>query len=389
MGKADSTSPPAKCHFLSVPKGTDENVPSIEPANNYLEIRLMIYRLLLLKTSTLRLSSGTKFNIEDDWDDTDDDEDVDVGRDVDSLDGSDSDADGNNPWFGIVNAAVALMTEFEDDPHSAKTHMAFKNHPAILRANRQIYAEASSVLYTEGVFAIDPRDIFSLSPNPWDLEFGVGGNIAPWKYKPLESTWKEDNGIVTYDSPELGGLLYPHVFARFQKIFFDAYFGLEHTHHVDLWIDDDTYIIRADTAEKYQSLLRSSTIMKDFVKLISHNPLISKLTIRLDVEVLASSNLLEQISNEDEDSNDEDYTERSKFDKVTEKANERATELFLESNIFEPLLQLENVRTFDLEFEFLYREPDNPYKPLPRHVKLVKEMKEIIEGRFKEPIASE
>jgi hypothetical protein len=177
---------------------------------------------------------------------------------VGDLDGSDLYADDDNPWFGRINAVVTQFTEFEYDPHSAKIHMAFKNHPAILRANHQIYAEASSVLYTESEFAIDPRDILTLSPNPWDLEFGVGGNIAPWKYKPLESTWKEDNGIVIYDSPKLGGPLYPHVFARFQRIFFDAYFGLEHTHHVDLWIDDDTFIIRPDTAEKYQTLLRFS-----------------------------------------------------------------------------------------------------------------------------------
>lgn len=46
---------------------------------------------------------------------------------------------------------------------------------------------------------------------------------------------------------------------------------------------------------------------------------------RLGVEVLASTNLLEQIPIEDEDSNNEDYSEKSKIEKVAEKANERAT----------------------------------------------------------------
>jgi len=67
-----------------------------------------------------------------------------------------------------------------------------------------------------------------------------------------------------------------------------------------------------------------------------------------------------------------------------EKSNERATEMFLDSNICNALLKLKNVRSFEFKTVLGDQQDDTEYEPLPRHVKLFKEMKEKIEGNFKE-----
>jgi len=44
-------------------------------------------------------------------------------------------------------------------------------------------------------------------------------------------TTAEDRTVV-YESPELDGLIEPHVLAQFQNITFKAVFDLEHTQHI-------------------------------------------------------------------------------------------------------------------------------------------------------------
>jgi hypothetical protein len=48
------------------------------------------------------------------------------------------------------------------------------------------------------------------------------------------------------------------------------------------------------------------------------------------------------------------------------------------------LLKLKNVRNFEFKIGLDDQQDDTEYEPLPRHVKLFKDMKEKIEGNFKE-----
>lgn len=180
----------------------------------------------------------------------------------------------------------------------------------------------------------------------------------------------------------------PHVFARFQKICVDAIFDTEHTEGVELWIDeiDGKYIVRQEDADVFMATLRSSSFMKDLVQLLSNSPLIAKLEFCLDVEVMANSNLM-MMDDEDDDEDEDSYLEKEdKIDRVMDVANERATELFLDSGVCEPLLALENVQTFDLVFG-IRQDDEEKYTKLPRHVKLMEGMKTSIEANFKAELA--
>lgn len=177
----------------------------------------------------------------------------------------------------------------------------------------------------------------------------------------------------------MDGKMDPHVFARFQKVHFDANFNFEHTQAVQLWIDD-THAVKSEDADLYMHMLRSSTIMTDFVVLISKSPRIVSLEISLEVEIMVNSTLMMQEMSSD----DEDEDTEKKLDKLMEVADERATELFLDSGICECLKELTNVQNFQFRFGFEHRGDEEPYTPLPRHVALIKEMKAAVEGNFPE-----
>jgi hypothetical protein len=347
---------------------------------------------------------------EEQWSDVDSDEDSDEDNYADSDEESEHDSD--MPDGSILSRgdlADSVLSDFEmdegecmtyitggeDEPYTKEEYEASRRWPAILRANRQIYAEASDMLYAEAILVLEPTDVLALAKRPFDLEFGIAGeNGGVWRHHPFKDPGVlQLNGTLKYKTPELdgGGKMYPHVFRRFKKIYFDATFDIEETGGVELWIDDDTYVVREDTAEAFKEMLQDSPLMQDFVKLISLSPVIISLEISLELEIMANSNLRMQDEDEDEDEDDENQEATElKIDRLMAVANERATEIFLDSGICDPLWTLKNVKNFSLNFGFIRDEEagEEEYKPLPRHVKLIKEMKEKIETSFEELTAS-
>ena len=352
----------------------------VEPSNKNLEIRLIIYRLLLLPTSVIELAPSGGQNSEDDWADEDDDEEL---HPLDDVSDSDDSSDGFDQMMldDVVfedDGGRTYSTAAEANSETSKDRENTKKQPAILRVNRQIFAEASSVFYTEATLILDPGDIFCCAKKPEDLKFGAPNDNSPWRHNPVHGVGKTNaNGVVTYATPEMGGLLDPHVFARFRNILFDACFDYLQMHYVDFWIDDETFVVNPEDAANFRKLVRTSPIIKDFVKILSNSPFISTLSIQLGVEVMAGSNFMEQ------EMTDYSDTDEERAELIMEKSNERATEMFLDSNICDALLKLRNVRNFEFKIVLDDQQDDTEYEPLPRHVKLFKEMKENIEGNFK------
>jgi len=290
-----------------------------------------------------------------------------------SLSDADSDVEmrGGGKEYTTAEEAAALAYGDEED---------YKMHPAILRANKQIYSEASSLLCTEGIIVLEAGDVFCLAKAPLDT-FGASYHGA-WRHNPLHGLGKEVNGVVTYGTAAMDGKMDPHVFARFQKVYFDANFNAEHTQHYQLWIDDDTHVVKREDAELFVDTLRRSTVMTDFVELISKSPCIMNLEVVLEVEMMVNSNLMmEEMSNDDDD----DETEE-KLDRLMDVADEKASELFLDSGICECLKQLSNVQTIHFKLGFEDRTDEDVYTPLPKHVAWIEELKRTVEGNFRASI---
>jgi hypothetical protein len=351
------------------------------------ELRFIIYRQLIFPTTMIPMIPLSP--LDDKVSDSDKSENE--WTDEDSDDDSSFDSEFEEMMFGTSTreyiTAEEAMADAAFDAEYASTREQYENlkrFPAILRTNKQIYYEASSLLYSEAVLVIEPGDIFCLRKKPIDLPFGTR-NPCPWRHNPLKGVGKlAADGIVKYDTPEMDGHMEPHVFARFQKIYFSAVFDIEHTQHVEMWIDDDTHVIPQEAILAYQRVLNSSHLMKDFVKLLSRSPRITRLEICLEVEVMATSELLLEdtpfdIDDEEADARDE------KADRLMDIANEKATELFLDSKICDPLLKLSNVQTFMFKFGFEMRDEDEIYNPPQKYNDLFQTWKTQIEGNFKEP----
>lgn len=179
------------------------------------------------------------------------------------------------------------------------------------------------------------------------------------------------------------------VFARFQNVALDAVFDYEHTQNVEMWIHDElnTCIVNLHDAAEYKKMLRASSFVKDFVRLMSNSRRIANLTFCLKVEVMANSTLSMEASYDgDDEDGEEDALHAQQMAHFAEKADERATELFVDSSILDPLLALSNVKNFKFEFAFdELREEGHFYTPLPHQVAQIAHMKTAIEANYKEP----
>jgi hypothetical protein len=290
---------------------------------------------------------------------------------------------------GSAWTTVSLESESDDEQ--------WLMYPEILRVNKQIYDEASSLLYTEGTVVIDAYDMFCLNKErpPERVRFGAIDDHVAWRHNPLEDpgTVAED-GTVTYSTPDFGGLMEPHVFARFQKVLFDATFDELHMRDLEFWLDLDTGKLADSDVSDFQRRLRRSPIIIDLVKVLSLSPFIKKLTINLLLEVRSASRLDE----EDTDSEDDESAEREEGKLSLEErieaadllANQRATEALMDAKIWWPLKQLCNVKSFDFRNGFSDYDPPVEYQPPQRHVEMVQGLKKAVEANFgKQPVKRE
>ena len=288
--------------------------------------------------------------------------------------------------------------EFDKETDEESTHEenyeaeVMKRDLGILRTNRQTYSEASELFYSEAILTLEPGDVFCLAKNPHDLEFGHANEKMVWKHNPLKGVGQKTKaGVVRYDSEPLSGDIEPHVLAKFHRIFFDAHFDAKDTGAMELWIDDNTHVISEEDATRFKDLLNSSTIFKHLGKILSNSPLITHLDIRLEVEVIAVSNLIMEDENladmvEDPSDDEEDEEREKKVDRIMEIANFKATELFLDSKAMKPLLKLKNVANCTFKFGFGHLDEAEAYKPPTKYVEILKRLKNKIENNFKAPV---
>lgn len=145
--------------------------------------------------------------------------------------GSDMDypsSDGSSKERG-TEATLVGESKVQDEHKSVWKHgvdeeIDVRRFPAILRANRQIYSEASSLLYTELNMHLQPGDVLCMK---------IGKDIVKaserlWRHNPLQGIGSTNpSGQTAYATPELNGVMEPHVLARFKKTTFELDFNWE------------------------------------------------------------------------------------------------------------------------------------------------------------------
>jgi hypothetical protein len=163
------------------------------------------------------------------------------------------------------------------NPHGVKT--------AILRTNRLIYFEASELFYSEATIMLRERDItgFGLEKPPPPYR-------VPWRHDPIHAiNDSRPNVECTYTTPELTGLVEPHIFWRFQKIelcpFFDFLLEID-LPYLSFRMDSEFNIDKTDI-ESWQSFLQTkySTSLRDFVKIVSEPAYVKSLSLELTISM--------------------------------------------------------------------------------------------------------
>jgi len=139
---------------------------------------------------------------------------------------------------------------------------------AILRTNRQIHKESSALFYSEATIVIEMEDLFHLAKNPPDLDddepLGFDHQTL-WRYHPISKQGppyrilpggKYDYSN-TYKNSE--GKLEPHVFERFRKIEFRAFFDEDYVQRQEdeFWVDDDTLVVSSKDVETFLSHVKT------------------------------------------------------------------------------------------------------------------------------------
>ena len=246
---------------------------------------------------------------------------------------------------------------------------------AILRTCHQVNSEASSVFYSLVELVITPEEVVNMR----DKEEYVERNpkidcIRHFQNTPCEKGMFETLG--------LDSLLDFATFTRIERIRFDAdYNFLLIDDAPSLHVDEDFHTSPNNEAELIAFMKRTRTI-ENFVSLLATVPRLRQLDLILVIEVKPS---VDFYSDDEED----EEAETATFEKMSV-ANQRATELFMECGMLDPLRKLSNVQNFDLGVQSEAREmvddddlDANLFMVLrPKHVKIAQDLKEAIEQNW-------
>ena len=271
-----------------------------------------------------------------------------------------------------------VLTQHEDNLKRVKCHTA------ILRTNRQIYHEASALLYSTLVMQIKPGDV--MFSDTWVDVVEPGKNI--WRSFPRRPGVKnhpvEKVGYKRYN--HLHGTMQPTSFAKFERIAFVVmldFTALDNDFDIKwprLVVDNEFHISREDE-RIFKACLNGegrthppvTDIFRQFVDVLMKSSYISHLEISFGVMV----NVGFDFGSEDsEDEEDEDSRKRreQKEEWMLDCADESAAEFALEVGVLDPLKRLSNVRQLALSFTWRY--------PQPKVLQMARELKEVVEGNF-------
>lgn len=279
-----------------------------------------------------------------------------------------------------------------------------------MRVNRQIFNEASTLLHSNLTVVLSPGD--ALTDTSGNSTVSQTRNI--WRHAPrIGLGFTNSNGETVYNSYIMTGFMEPYIFARFEKIAYNAYFDFECDDMAPGFHINDNLSARAEDATKFLSYLttiKSTTrwfedplpgrplnmdrrdtvedvadipissvtatqpstagIIQKFADLLLNSPFIRHLEVTLHLYARTGGRFEDPMSSDDETesvANERDI-------KREEVANERATELFLESGVLNCLRNLSNVKCLSINIATSGRGGE-VMKPQKKHMGMIRDLK--------------
>jgi hypothetical protein len=119
-------------------------------------------------------------------------------------------------------------------------------------------------------------------------------DLSVWRHNSLDGVGSRDhNGSVVYETPAMDGLMDPHVFTRFKYIELELTLDFswdangEPTQRPMMSIDSDLNILTTHLY-LFANFFRPTRIVRDFATIISNSPALSRLWIKVEVDVAPS-----------------------------------------------------------------------------------------------------
>ncbi|KUJ09558.1 uncharacterized protein LY89DRAFT_675730 [Mollisia scopiformis] len=207
--------------------------------------------------------------------------------------------------------------------------LASKNmHTAILRTNWKVYQEAQGILYSAIVFN-QGEDIKCLRPEP-DL--------------------LDPNGVTTLCSASF----------QFSAYFYFGSWQLDRTIRIRI---NKSFNINRKDRKPFKTFLASTSIFKDLAKVISNSTFVKVLNVDIGVEVEVVHH----------------FDPGHEYTKV---AQQKATDIFLDCGLLEPLRELTNVVKFNVSLLAL-KFADPEYQITARQNIMLQELEATIENNAK------
>ena len=244
---------------------------------------------------------------------------------------------------------------------------------AIFRTCRQIYAEALPLLYSLVEVIIIPEEMVNLN----DKEEFIKRSADMKRIRPniLRQSRGPDYKEGIFETLGLASLFEFAAFSRIQWIFFDAdYNFLLIKGSPSLYIDEDNETCPKEEAELIAFMKRTRTV-ENLASLLATLPRLFGLRFVLGVQVKSR---MELASFNDGGEGLDFFTAGL--------VNGRATELFIECGILDPLRKLSNVQHFDLEIQTEAAGTlieDLGFMVLkPKHARMAQDLKETIDHNW-------
>ena len=260
-----------------------------------------------------------------------------------------------------------------------------QRYPVVLRLNRQIYKEASALLYSSLVIDVRPSDVIP-SSDFWD-------DIV----EPIDNVWRLNmDQLLLVDDPiqqrehigaVFGRIMAPHDFTKLERISFNVtlcFIGRDEDAMWPTFTLDDNFRTEREDEETFVTCLKGrdadhppvSDIFLHFANFLVRSPYISHLNVSLAAKV----DVAFEIGSDDEDEEESEQLDQQE-EKMINVADQRAIELVMEAGVLDPLKQLSNVKSLGLSFT----SPecgDIAIKPKSKLEKMVWELRKLIEGKF-------